>query len=539
MRTWGRGIAATVAMVLAGCIAGTVGVTGQEGPPIGPLLSFQELAALGPVEEDLWVAGGAPEGSAVHRYDGATGAHRGYATVPVFDGCDVGRLVPPTESGLWLTGHGRFGPPTDSAPAEPADFCLAFVPFDGGEPVVSRVRMKATETFRIDDAFATPGALVFAGGLVPRAGSYDPSKAIAIRSLEPGGTPTRLLKGGQGVAPGGEGVAFGIALGRSGWSVVRLDLASGRARSVPVGGRGFIPFVIAAGDGLVAVGGQDDGRSRTYVLDAISGEISGALATRGTRSPADGSVIVGGTLLVTTASADIPDTLQAAPVRKRMALQEVDRCACVYVSLGTVPGGAWFARLGVAAGGASSMVRWDGATGSLGDPVLIDPFLPFGRGAAMAADPLPPPPADARFESASIAPGSDIADRFTCRGQDVSPELAWSGAESEVAEYAILVTDPDAGDFVHWMVTDIPAGTTSLPEGAGGSGAPGPWRQGVNHFGTAGWAGPCPPARHEYVFTLYRSPVPVTSDPDDARALHEAFRAAGGTAQSFSAFFGS
>src|SRR5206468_9992618 len=60
--------------------------------------------------------------------------------------------------------------------------------------------------------------------------------------------------------------------------------------------------------------------------------------------------------------------------------------------------------------------------------------------------------------------------------------------------------DPDASDFVHWLVADIPASVTSMDEGA----AEGIGVAGRNDFGRSGWGGPCPPyGEHEYQFVVY------------------------------------
>ena len=104
--------------------------------------------------------------------------------------------------------------------------------------------------------------------------------------------------------------------------------------------------------------------------------------------------------------------------------------------------------------------------------------------------------------------GGAIPSRFTCDGADHSPPLAWSAAPAGTAAFALLVSDPDARGFVHWVATDIPGSTASLAEGASGSGRAG--REGSNDFGRSGWAGPCPPSgTHRYVFELYALSAPL------------------------------
>lgn len=103
-----------------------------------------------------------------------------------------------------------------------------------------------------------------------------------------------------------------------------------------------------------------------------------------------------------------------------------------------------------------------------------------------------------------------IFNSFGCSGQNVSPALKWSGAPAGTKSFAVTVYDPDAptgSGFWHWVVYNIPAGTTSLAEGAGsGTGLPSGATQGMTDFGKPGYGGPCPPQgdkAHHYVFTVY------------------------------------
>jgi Raf kinase inhibitor-like YbhB/YbcL family protein len=67
----------------------------------------------------------------------------------------------------------------------------------------------------------------------------------------------------------------------------------------------------------------------------------------------------------------------------------------------------------------------------------------------------------------------------------------------------LIVDDPDARGFAHWVLFDLaPAASSAVP--AGVSVSPDAPPQGMNDFGRRGYAGPCPPSgSHRYVFTLY------------------------------------
>lgn len=110
------------------------------------------------------------------------------------------------------------------------------------------------------------------------------------------------------------------------------------------------------------------------------------------------------------------------------------------------------------------------------------------------------PSADAmRLTSPAFTDGGAIPEDYTCDGGDRSPPLAWEGVPEGAHSFALIVTDPDAGDFVHWVLVDIPGEVRELAEGEGDAvGKPG-----RNGFGGEGWGGPCPPSgEHRYVFEL-------------------------------------
>jgi len=141
-------------------------------------------------------------------------------------------------------------------------------------------------------------------------------------------------------------------------------------------------------------------------------------------------------------------------------------------------------------------------------------------GIALAACASPVNSETVSLASDAFADGGAIPSRFTCDGEDVSPPLTWSSGPDEVGAYVLVVRDPDAGGFVHWVLTDIPHDITALPAGQGDSvGIPG-----QNDFGRVGWGGPCPPSgQHRYEFRIYSLSAPL--DLDGAPTADEVDRA--------------
>jgi hypothetical protein len=128
-------------------------------------------------------------------------------------------------------------------------------------------------------------------------------------------------------------------------------------------------------------------------------------------------------------------------------------------------------------------------------------------------------PEEMTLTSPAFGEGESVPTRFSCDGDGVSPPLAWDAVPDGTAAFALLVTDPDAGGFVHWVLSDIPGDVGELPEGEGDTiGKPG-----RNSGGGTGWTGPCPPSgEHRYEFRLYALSEPLglseAASADDLRA---------------------
>lgn len=113
-----------------------------------------------------------------------------------------------------------------------------------------------------------------------------------------------------------------------------------------------------------------------------------------------------------------------------------------------------------------------------------------------------------KITSSAFKEGENIPSRFTCDGANISPQLHWNSSSAEVKSYAIIVEDPDApgGNFIHWIIYNIPASVKELHEDITPSrNIPDEVMLGTNSFGRIGYGGPCPPAgkAHRYYFRLY------------------------------------
>lgn len=110
-------------------------------------------------------------------------------------------------------------------------------------------------------------------------------------------------------------------------------------------------------------------------------------------------------------------------------------------------------------------------------------------------------------------------------GQKVSPSLAWEKGPDTTKSYAVIVDDPDAKPKLvnHWGIFNIPATTTSLPEGVPGDPSlvmPKGAAQTATTRGSTGYFGPRPPAGdpdHHYNFQVFALDTVIDLPPGSSR----------------------
>lgn len=137
------------------------------------------------------------------------------------------------------------------------------------------------------------------------------------------------------------------------------------------------------------------------------------------------------------------------------------------------------------------------------------------------------------LSSSAFVQSGAIPAVYTCEGKDLSPPLSWSGVPAGTKSLALIVDDPDAPDpaqprmtWVHWVLYDLPATASALPEAVASAALPSGTREGLNDWGRTGYGGPCPPiGRHRYFHKLYAldTVLPDLNQPKKA-ALEAAMR---------------
>jgi Raf kinase inhibitor-like YbhB/YbcL family protein len=123
-------------------------------------------------------------------------------------------------------------------------------------------------------------------------------------------------------------------------------------------------------------------------------------------------------------------------------------------------------------------------------------------------------------------PVAQILNGYGCTGGNRSPPLAWTHVPAGTKSFAVTMFDPDEkatpSGWWHWVVYDIPATATGLPENAGvekSSTLPKGSIQGRTDLGNAAYHGPCPGAGetpHRYRITVYALSAPKLDVPAEA-----------------------
>jgi len=109
--------------------------------------------------------------------------------------------------------------------------------------------------------------------------------------------------------------------------------------------------------------------------------------------------------------------------------------------------------------------------------------------------------------SRAFKDGGMIPDKYSGRGEDISPPISWSMIPKGAKSVALICDDPDAPTkvWVHWVIFNIPPDEGGIAENRPkkeelSKGA----LQGLNSSGLIGYEGPFPPSGvHRYYFRVY------------------------------------
>jgi Raf kinase inhibitor-like YbhB/YbcL family protein len=125
---------------------------------------------------------------------------------------------------------------------------------------------------------------------------------------------------------------------------------------------------------------------------------------------------------------------------------------------------------------------------------------------------------------------SQVSGIMGAGGEDVSPQLSWSGFPEETRSFTVTVYDPDAptaSGFWHWAVANLPATCTELPDGVGDGGEmPGEAITLVNDAGMRRYVGAAPPPGHgihRYYVAVHAVKVEKLELDEDASSAYLGF----------------
>jgi hypothetical protein len=113
--------------------------------------------------------------------------------------------------------------------------------------------------------------------------------------------------------------------------------------------------------------------------------------------------------------------------------------------------------------------------------------------------------------------GQQIPAKYTCDGENISPEIVWNGVPPG-AKSLVLTCEDLAGitrTFIHWVIYNIPPSAKGLPQNVPQKvQLPDGSEQAYNTRSQLGYLGPCPgSATHQYVFRLYALDFKIENEP--------------------------
>ena len=124
---------------------------------------------------------------------------------------------------------------------------------------------------------------------------------------------------------------------------------------------------------------------------------------------------------------------------------------------------------------------------------------------------------DMTLSSPAFRDGENIPPEFTCRGDNISPQLEWNSVPAAAKSLVLIMDDPDAPGktFTHWVLFNIPTDKRSLAEDTPSSPRLNDGSlHGLNDYNRTDYGGPCPPPGrpHHYNFNLYALDITLNLD---------------------------
>lgn len=143
--------------------------------------------------------------------------------------------------------------------------------------------------------------------------------------------------------------------------------------------------------------------------------------------------------------------------------------------------------------------------------LIAAPLIAATASAQTASAPTAPAPKPLLMSITAFADGTEIPPKYTQAGDQTSPAINWSSVPDGTVSFLLHVHDMEVSrnktsdDQLHWIVWNIPATATGLPEGVP-KGAQ--LQNGAYQLSATGpvYRGPGAPAsgpRHHYTFELY------------------------------------